>query len=82
MAEAAAHQIDLFTFVVDGVILTLVASFGIVGTFMSILVLLKPRVRGNSRDLFSTFLTALAIYDSLFLIVAVLFLGLPQLSVW
>ena len=74
--------VDNFIFIVDGVILTLVSLFGIVGTFMSIIVLVKPRIRGNSRDLFSKFLTALAVYDSLFLLVAILLFGLPALSVW
>ena len=76
------HGVSNFIFIVDGLILTSVSCFGIVGTFMSIIVLVKPRLRGNSRDLFSTFLTALAIYDSLFLIVAILLFGLPSLSLW
>ena len=76
------HGVSNFIFIVDGIILTLVSCFGIVGTSMSIIILVKTRLRGISRDHFSTFLTALAIYDSLFLIVAILLFGLPSLSIW
>ena len=75
-------SVDNFVFIVDGVILTLVSIFGVVGTSMAIIVLIKPRLRGNSRDLFSKFLTALAVYDTLFLFLALLLFGLPALSVW
>ena len=71
-----------FLFITDGIILTIISCFGIVGTLMSIVVLVKPRLRGNSRDLFSKFLTALALYDTLFLILAILLFGLPNLSFW
>ena len=74
--------VDNFVFIVDGVVLTSVSVFGVIGTFMSIFVLIKPRVRGNSRDLFSKFLTALAVYDSMFLFLAILLFGLPTLSFW
>ena len=76
------HGVSNFIFIVDGIILTLVSCFGIIGTFMSIIILVKTRLRGISRDHFSTFLTALAVYDSLFLIVAILLFGLPSLSMW
>ena len=75
-------SVDNFVFIVDGIILTLVSIFGVVGTSMAIIVLIKPRLRGNSRDLFSKFLTALAVYDTLFLFLALLLFGLPALSVW
>ena len=75
-------SVDNFVFIVDGIILTLVSIFGVVGTIMAIIVLIKPRLRGNSRDLFSKFLTALAVYDTLFLFLALLLFGLPALSVW
>ena len=64
-------------FYVDGILLLIVALFGIVGTLMSIVVLLKPRIR----DFFSGFLTALSICDTLFLILAIPIIGLPALSV-
>ena len=65
-------------FYVDGILLLIVALFGIVGTLMSIVVLLKPRIR----DFFSRFLTALSICDALFLTLTIPLVGLPALSVW
>ncbi|XP_059095091.1 uncharacterized protein LOC131889889 [Tigriopus californicus] len=69
---------NLFIFVVEGVVLTLVSSFGVMGTLMSIYVLVQPRLR----DSFSTFLTGLAICDSIFLTFAILMFGLPSLWTW
>ena len=74
--------VDNFAFIVDGMILTLVSVFGVIGTIMSIIVLVKPRLRGTSRDFFSKFLTALAIYDTLFLSMAIMMFGMPALSFW
>ena len=74
--------VDNFAFIVDGIILTLVSVFGVIGTIMSIIVLIKPRLRGTSRDFFSKFLTALAIYDTLFLSMAIMMFGMPALSFW
>ena len=76
------HTIDSFVFWVDGVILSIVSIFGVIGTFMAIVVLIKPRVSGNSRDLFSKFLTALAVYDSIFMVLALFMIGMPSLSTW
>ena len=76
------HNIDSFVFWVDGVILSVVSIFGVIGTFMAIVVLIKPRVSGNSRDLFSKFLTALAVYDSIFMFLALFMIGMPNLSTW
>ena len=76
------HNIEPFVFWVDGVVLSTVSVFGVIGTLMAIVVLIKPRIRGNSRDLFSKFLTALAVYDSFFLCLALLMFGVPSLSTW
>ena len=62
----------------EGVILTTVSVLGLVGTLMSIYVLLKPRLK----DCFSTLLTGLAVCDSAFLLLAVLNFGLPSLWTW
>ena len=70
-----------FLYVVDGVILTVVSVFGIIGTLMSLGVLLKQRWRKTrSSDHFSQFLSALAVFDTTFLITALLNSGLPHLS--
>lgn len=69
---------DLFLFYAEGVILTSVATFGLVGTLMSIYVLVQPKLR----NCFSTFLTGLAVCDSAFLFFAILMFGLPSLSTW
>ena len=65
-------------FIVDGVVLTAISTLGLVGTVMSIFVLLKPRLR----DCFSTFLTGLAVCDAVFLFFAILMFGLPMLWTW
>ena len=43
-AAAASSSSHLFLFYVEGVILTSVATFGLVGTLMSIYVLVQPKV--------------------------------------
>ena len=76
--DLVGHEGDSYVFYVDGILLLIVALFGIVGTLMSIVVLLKPRIR----DFFSRFLTALSICDALFLISTIPLIGLPALSGW
>ena len=63
---------------VDGVMLTSVAVFGLVGTLMAIRVLLRP----NLRNSFSTLLAVLAVCDIMVLILAVPLFGLPNLNEW
>lgn len=70
--------IDSFVFIVEGVVLTTISTLGIVGTIMSIYVLLQPKVR----DCFSVFLTGLAVCDCIFLLFAILMFGLPMLWTW
>ena len=65
-----------YLFYVDGIALTCVSTFGIIGTILSMIVLLKPGIH----DLFSSFLTALSICDSIFLLLAIFFLGLVEIS--
>ena len=74
----ASYFFDSYIYYVDGILLLCVSIFGIIGTTMSLFVLVKPRIR----DFFSNFLTALSIFDCLFLILAVLYIGLPAVSYW
>ena len=67
-----------FEFVVDGIVLTTVSLFGLIGTVMSIRVLLKPSLRNS----FSTLLVGLAVCDANFLAFAVLIIGLPKAWFW
>ena len=69
------------TYGVEGVALTIVSGLGIVGTLMSLVILLKPKPRSDSRNYFNTFLTALAVFDSLLMVNAVLIFGIPRLYV-
>ncbi len=55
---------DLFEFVVEGVLLSVVCVLGFLGNCLAIYVLLKPSMRGA----FSTLLTALVSFDALFLV--------------
>lgn len=65
-----------FEFYIDGLAITIISTFGIIGTLMSLRVLLKQR---NS---FSSLLSGLAISDTFFLFFAVLIIGLPKSSDW
>ncbi len=65
-------------FYVDGVILTSVSVFGLVGTLLSIRVLLRPHLRTS----FSNLLVGLAICDANFLTCAILIIGLPKAWNW
>ena len=43
--DTTHNETESYVFYVDGILLLLVALFGIGGTLMSIVVLLKPRIR-------------------------------------
>ena len=66
-------------FIIDGVVLTSVSLFGVIGTLMSIRVLITPQLRNNA---FSALLVYLAVCDTNFLFFAVLTIGLPELWPW
>ena len=72
-------NVDWGQFLIDGVILTAVSVFGIVGTLMSIRVLVTPQLKSNA---FSGLLVYLAFCDTNFLVMAVLTIGLPQICDW
>ena len=67
---------DIYIYYIDGIILLVVAIFGSIGTIMSMIVLLKPRIR----DFFSYFLIALSVFDCSFLIFAIIYIGVPAVS--
>ena len=67
---------SFYIYYIDGIALLIVAIFGIIGTIMSMIVLLKPRIR----DFFSSFLIALSVFDCSFLIMAIFYIGLPAVS--
>lgn len=68
---------NMFGFITEGVLLTTIATLGFLGNTLSVYVLIKPSVPG----IFSNLLTALATFDALFLVSAILTFGLPALSV-
>lgn len=70
---------EFLTFLVEGVILTIVSTFGLIGNILSIFVLI--RVRHIQRS-FSNLLLGLACFDALFLLTAILSFGLPNLFEW
>ena len=59
-------NVDWGQFLIDGVILTAVSVFGIVGTLMSIRVLVTPQLKSNA---FSGLLVYLAFCDANFLVI-------------
>ena len=67
-----------YEYFVDGIALTSVSFFGLIGTLLSIRVLLRP----NLRNSFSTLLAGLAACDANFLACAVLIIGLPKAWEW
>lgn len=67
-----------YKFVIDGIVLFIVAIFGISGTLMSIAVLFKPQLQNS----FIKLLTFLCIFDCTFLILAILSISIPSLSCW
>ena len=67
-----------FIFLVEGVALTAVSALGVVGTAMSVGVLVKRSVR----ETFSALLTGLAVCDTLFLLTSLVMFGLPKLWMW
>ena len=68
-----------FEFYIDGICLTSVSIFGLVGTLLSVRVLLSPAQLRNS---FSNILIGLAISDASFLFSAILIIGLPKAWPW
>ena len=88
-----------YKYYIDGIALLIVAIFGTIGTIMSLIVLLKPRIitrRERPPELsrtvsnvcqekekhFSNFLTALCIFDCSFLLLSILYIGLPAIFCW
>ena len=67
-----------FEFYIDGVSLTTVSFFGLVGTLLSIRVLVSPQLRTS----FSNLLVGLAACDASFLTCAILIIGLPKAWPW
>ena len=67
-----------FEFYIDGLALTSISLFGIVGTLLSLRVLLKRQLRNS----FSSLLSGLAVSDTSFLFFAILIIGLPKISDW
>ena len=83
MLEGQPHKPPInvagLEFLIDGVFLTAVSIFGIIGTLMSIRVLIIPQLKSHA---FSALLVYLAICDANFLFFAVLTIGLPEVSTW
>lgn len=66
-----AESTDSFGYVTEGILLTTISVLGLLGNAMAVYVLLKPSVRG----IFSTLLTSLASFDTLFLLAAIFTFG-------
>jgi hypothetical protein len=67
-----------YKYYIDGIVLFIVAIFGITGTLMSVTVLFKPQLQNP----FTKLLTFLCIFDCTFLIMAIFYISLPSLSCW
>ena len=67
----------------EGVLLTIVSIFGLIGNSMSIIVLTRAsKVVRQGGASFSKLLRGLATFDALFLFIAIISFGFPQLSKW
>ena len=67
-----------YKYYIDGIVLFIVAIFGITGTLMSVAVLFKPQLQNP----FTKLLTFLCIFDCTFLIMAIFYISLPSVSCW
>ena len=76
--EMGSFQGWTFQYVVEGILMLLVALFGLVGNFLSIYILNNKEVK-MKKD-FVEVLCSMSAYDNLFLICAVVLFSLPQLS--
>ncbi|TRY78111.1 hypothetical protein TCAL_09473 [Tigriopus californicus] len=76
--QANMGEDQIFTYVTEGIILSCVCIFGMVGNFLSLIVMLKS----SARAAFSNHLRGLAIFDTFFLFMALLNMGLPKLWPW
>ena len=65
-----------YKYYIDGIVLFIVAIFGITGTLMSVAVLFKPQLQNP----FTKLLTFLCFFDCTFLIMAIFYISLPSLS--
>merc|ERR1712223_1980658 len=66
----------MFTFIIEGVLLSIVSALGVVGNVVAIFILSKPVMKGS----FSSLLIGLSIFDMLYLIIGLSIFGLPELS--
>ena len=64
-----------YKYYIDGIVLFIVAIFGITGTLMSVAVLFKPQLQNP----FTKLLTFLCFFDCTFLIMAIFYISLPSL---
>ena len=87
--DTEAYINKLITFYGEGVLLTAVSTFGLVGNVMSIIVLTRsmnsrassgPSSAAGSSQSFSNLLRGLATFDALFLLVAIMSFGMPKMS--
>jgi len=90
--ESNEHINDLIAFYGEGILLTTVSIFGLIGNIMSIIVLTRSingRASGGNHiniglsvggTSFSNLLRGLATFDALFLLVAIMSFGMPRLS--
>ncbi|XP_059087497.1 FMRFamide receptor-like [Tigriopus californicus] len=67
---------NMFEFITEGVLLTAVSIFGLVGNIIAIVVLSRPSMKGS----FSTLLIGLSSFDLLYLTIAIAIFGLPAVS--
>ena len=88
--DTEAYINKLITFYGEGVLLTAVSTFGLVGNVMSIIVLTRSMnsrasagpssATAGSSQSFSNLLRGLATFDALFLLVAIMSFGMPKMS--
>ena len=67
-----------YKYYIDGILLFIVAIFGIAGTLLSVAVLFKPQLQNP----FTKLLTFLCLFDGTFLTMAIFYISLPSLSCW
>lgn len=70
-------EVPMFTFIVEGVLLTVISIIGIFGNIFSVMGLAKNKKSTRS---FTKLLIALAICDLIYLVISLIIFGFPTLS--
>ena len=73
--EEEENSLDLFKFLVEGILMVTIGSMGLLGNLLCILIFSRERAQKSFHHL----MVFLAIFDLLYIIMALLLFGLPEI---